>query len=424
MIRFLLKGIIRDKGRSVLPVIIISIGVFLSVFMTCWLSGITTDMIDLNANFSTGHVRVMTRAYAENADQMPIDLALLRSDELTDSLKKIYPEMNWVQRIRFGCLLDIPDKNGETRAQGPAFGMAVNLLTPGTGEAERLNIGKSIVSGNVPDKPGEVLVSYIFAEKFNVHPGDEITLFGSTMYNAMTFGNYKISGTVRFGSAVMDRGAVIIDLADARNLLDMDDAAGEILGYYQDGVYHDKEAGMMADHFNKGIEKIKDEYSPEMLSLRNQNQLSSLLDYMNHFSGIFIFIFVCAMSIVLWNTGLLGGLRRYNEFGVRLAMGEEKRHIYHSLLYESAMVGVIGSVVGTVFGLCLSYFIQEHGLHFGNTMKNASMMLPGVFKASVVPEAYFIGFIPGVLSMVVGNALSGIGIYKRDTARLFKELEV
>ena len=52
------------------------------------------------------------------------------------------------------------------------------------------------------------------------------------------------------------------------------------------------------------------------------------------------------------------------------------------------------------------------------------MMMPTVYRAMVTPEAYYIGFIPGVFSMTLGNALSGLGVYKRQTARLFKELEV
>ncbi len=47
---------------------------------------------------------------------------------------------------------------------------------------------------------------------------------------------------------------------------------------------------------------------------------------------LFAFIFIGAMSIVLWNAGLLGGLRRYGEFGIRLAMGETKPKIYKSLI--------------------------------------------------------------------------------------------
>jgi putative ABC transport system permease protein len=36
---------------------------------------------------------------------------------------------------------------------------------------------------------------------------------------------------------------------------------------------------------------------------------------------------------------------------------------------------------------------------------------------------YYIGAIPGILSMLVGTALAGRKIYKRNTALLFKELD-
>ncbi len=51
MIRFLFKGIIRDKSRSLLPVIVVALGVFLTVFMSGWFQGIMGDMIDMNARF-------------------------------------------------------------------------------------------------------------------------------------------------------------------------------------------------------------------------------------------------------------------------------------------------------------------------------------------------------------------------------------
>ena len=63
-----------------------------------------------------------------------------------------------------------------------------------------------------------------------------------------------------------------------------------------------------------------------------------------------IFVFILALSIVLWNAGLLGGLRRYGEFGLRLAIGENKTEIYVSLIGEALIVGVVGSVIGVVFG--------------------------------------------------------------------------
>ena len=56
-------------------------------------------------------------------------------------------------------------------------------------------------------------------------------------------------------------------------------------------------------------------------------------------------------------------------------------------------------------------------------MDNSSMMLPSVMRARITALSFYIGFIPGLLSTVLGTALSGIGIYRRQTAQLFKELE-
>ena len=424
MIRFLFKGVMRDKNRSVLPIAVISIGVFLTVLLSSWISGVFNDMIDVNANFTTGHVKVMTRAYAENEAQKPIDLSLLGVDELIVELNTDYPDMEWVKRIQFGGLLDVADENGETRAQGTAVGQAVDFFSADSKEVERMNISKSIINGALPEKPGEALISHDFAERFEVNIGDQVTLFGSTMEGSMAFTNFTVAGTVRFGLQALDRGAILMDVTDAQMALDMENGACEILGYAKNGIYDMERAEQVKTSFNAKYADDPDEFAPKMVQLRDQAGLAEYLDMGDYMSGVMAFIFIFAMSIVLWNTGLLGGLRRYTEFGIRLAMGEEKKHIYRTLIYEAIVIGIIGSIVGTILGLGASYYLQEHGITMSAGLQGSGMMLPSTFRAQIAPQAFYIGFIPGLFSMVLGNALSGIGIYKRKTAQLFKELGV
>ena len=130
------------------------------------------------------------------------------------------------------------------------------------------------------------------------------------------------------------------------------------------------------------------------------------------------------MSVVLWNTGLIGGLRRYQEFGIRIALGEEKGHIYKTLIYEAVLIGSIGSIIGTFFGVILTLLMQKYGIDISGMMDDATMMMPSVLKSQFTPNLLYIGFIPGLFAMLIGNMLSGLGIYKRETATLFKELEV
>ncbi len=50
-------------------------------------------------------------------------------------------------------------------------------------------------------------------------------------------------------------------------------------------------------------------------------------------------------------------------------------------------------------------------------------MISNIIRAKITPATLVIGFIPGLISTVVGALLAGAGIYKRQTAKLFKELE-
>jgi putative ABC transport system permease protein len=424
MIRFLFKGVLRDKNRSVLPIIIIAIGVALTIFLSGYIKGAMGDIIDQNARFETGHVKVMTKAYAANKAQMPNDLALLGADELTQSLSRQFPEYTWVNRIRFGGLIDAPDENGDSKGQGPSAGMALELFNKESGEVERMNIANSIVKGSLPDEPKEALIGDEFAEKLDLNLGDEITFMGTTMNGSMTFESFTISGTIRFGVAAMDKGALIIDISDARRMLDMEDGTSEILGFSKDELYYDEKAQEITEAFNAQYVNSDDEYAPVMQRLKEQNNLASYLDYVDSFSAMFVVIFVIIMSVVLWNTGLIGGLRRYQEFGIRLALGESKGHIYRTLVSEAILVGAIGSVVGSAIGIVGVLYLQLVGIDISGMLSGGTMMMPSVLRAKFTPELLYIGFIPGLIAMVLGNMLSGIGIYKRETATLFKELEV
>lgn len=422
MIRFFIKGLIRDRQRSLLPIIVVTLGVMLAVLMQTWITGIMGDMVDFNARFSTGHVKIMTRAYNENIDQRPNDLALLNAYEFVNQLNVEYPGFTWVERISFGGLMDAPDENGETKEQGPAMGMAVDLLSEDSREAERLNLEKILIRGTIPSTPEEIILSEDFSQHLGVDPGDEVTMISSTMYGAMSITNYTVSGTIDFGMGPLDRGGVLADISGIREALDMQDATGEILGYFNDGEYNDEAAIAFAQSFNAKHADEENEFSPVMVPLRNQNNLTGMIDIIGYMRSIIVTVFLVAMAIVLWNTGLLGGLRRYGEMGLRLAMGENKGHIYRSLISESMVIGFVGSASGTLFGLLFASLLAR-GLDFSSLMENTNMMMSGVFRAKITPETYYIGFIPGLLATVIGTALAGVGIYRRQTANLFKELQ-
>ncbi|MDZ7723128.1 MAG: FtsX-like permease family protein [candidate division KSB1 bacterium] len=419
MKRFLLMGLLRDRSRSLFPFIVTTLGVFITVFLYSFVKGEISDIIETNSRFYTGHVKIMTRAYEKQMQQAPNDLALLNVTDFINQLQQTFPDIHWVPRIKFGGLLDIPDEKGETLEQAPITGLAVQLQDA----VQRLNIKDALIRGRLPDSSFELLISDELARKLKVEPGDPATLISSTLYGGMAMCNFTVAGTVHFGVRAMDQSAVLADIEDIRVALNMGDAAGELLGFFKTGQYTEKRASAVQQVFKNEF-AADGEFAPTLLKLSQQNDLGAIIEMVDYMSGIIVGVFVFVMSIVLWNTGLMGTLRRYGEFGVRLAIGEPKSHLYMTLIGEYLMIGFLGSVSGTLLGLAASYYMQVHGVNIGDMMQQSSMLMPDVIRARVTLTSYYIGFLPGFLASTVGAGIAGIGIFKRETSQLFKELEV
>jgi len=423
MIRFLLKGLLRDRSRSFFPILIVSAGVALTVILYSYFNGVEIDAIRNYAVFATGHVKAMSRAYAAQAELIPNDLALLGVDSLMQDLETNYPQVRWTGRIRFGGLLDIPDENNETRIQGPVTGLAVDLFSVDTPEIDFLGLHRSLVQGKLPQRPGEVLIAEEYAGQLGLSAGSRVTLVSATMNGSLALENFLIAGTVRFGMAAMDRSAMIADIGDIRLALDMEDAAGEILGFFSDEIYKDEDAMAIAAEFNQAA-PTDDEFAPVMYALSEQSDLRGMLQQTDSVIGMINGVFIAVMAMVLWNAGLMGTIRRYGEIGVRLAMGENKGSVYRSLILEALMIGFVGSLLGTAIGLGFAYLLQSKGIDAAGMMKSSNVMMSNVLRARITAGSFFVGFLPGLLAILLGTGLSGLSVYKRQTSQLFKELEV
>ena len=143
---------------------------------------------------------------------------------------------------------------------------------------------------------------------------------------------------------------MLVDISGARLALDMEGAASEVLGYANSLFYDDTVAVALRQQYNKLNSDTTDIFSPIMVALRDSNQMGVMVDWMNAASGIIVGVFLVIAMIVLWNMGLMNGLRRYGEIGMRLAIGESKGQVYRSMIMESVIIGFIGTVFGTAMG--------------------------------------------------------------------------
>ena len=426
MIKFLTKGIIRDRSRSLFPVLVVTLAVAMIIFFQGFFTGIINSMLLDSAVVSTGHVKVMTRGYKEESQLLPNDLALLETNQLVLKLRQDYPDLFWTPRITFGGLLDVPDENGETQAQGPVLGLGIDFFSPKSRQIEIWKLERRLIDGRLPENANEALLSTKLAGRLGLSSGETVTLIGSTMHNAFTTYNFTVVGTFNLNLGPADRQLMLVDISGARLALDMENATSEILGYTNSLFYDDTAAVALRQQYNKINSDSTDIFSPTMMALRDANQMGTMVDYMSAASGLIVGVFVVISMIVLWNMGLMNGLRRYGEIGMRLAMGESKGQVYRSMIMESVIIGFIGTAIGTGLGIGLTYYMQEVGVDYSDAMESlgsSEIIMSNVFYAQVTPELYYIGFLPGVLATVLGTMLAGRAIYKREMAQLFKELE-
>ena len=426
MIKFLTKGLLRDRSRSLFPVLVITLTVTLVIFSIGFMQGSMNSLLLDTAVILTGHEKVVTRAYSEESQLMPNDLALMDVDQLIENLEQEYPDFFWSPRITFSGLLDVPDENGETRAQGPVIAYGIDLLSNGSRQVEIWDLERSLVSGKLPENSNDALISSKMADQLNIRIGESVTFIGSTMENAFTTYNFNVSGTFNLRKGQTDRQMMLVDLSDARLALDMDNAASEIFGFTHSLYYDDETAVALRTDYNKINSDSSDIFSPFMIALRDGNQMGTMVDISGAMMAIMGGIFLVIVMIVLWNMGLMNGLRRYGEIGLRLAMGESKGQVYRSMISEAIIIGLTGTVVGTGIGLALTYYVQENGIDYTKgieALSNSSIVMPNIFYAQVTPDLFYIGFLPGVLATVLGTMLAGLAIYRREMAQLFKELE-
>ena len=87
MIHFLTKGLLRDRSRSLFPVIIITITVTIVIFAIGFMRGSMNNVFLDTAVIISGHEKIVTRAYKEDSQMLPNDLALLDVDQIIINLK-------------------------------------------------------------------------------------------------------------------------------------------------------------------------------------------------------------------------------------------------------------------------------------------------------------------------------------------------
>ena len=431
MILFLFRGILRDKSRFLFPFSVVTIGVALVVSLVGFMEGVFMGMIDMTAKLNAGHLRLVNKPFYDEEHLHPLDRALAAQKQTRLWLEKnSSPKIEWSPRIRWGALIDVPNANGDTKSQTPVVGMALDLKSPNSSEVRRLQLNKSLVKGHLPRYFNEMLMGSSLANDLEVDLGQLVTVIGQSFDGGLVADNYVVVGLVKFGITAMDKKMVLIDLTDAQSTFYMENMVTDWLGYLPSFLSFDyyriakKNINSKLNTWMKNPPKdwAKDD-QPIAISILDQQNMKSMVTTFTIIKSSVVGIFTFLMILVLWNAGVLSGIHRYGEMGLRLAFGESHWKLILTLGIEGLFIGILGSLVGCIFGGSFTWYLQEVGLNMGDTFAKSGLMINDVVRARVTLGGFVQGIVPGIFASVVGTLVASLAIFKRSESNLFRELE-
>lgn len=232
--------------------------------------------------------------------------------------------------------------------------------------------------GEEPSGKDEVLINSSAADKYDISVGQKLTVVHPDEQDTVT-----VSG---ISEPAVDQGESIVLSMAEKDYLERYGEPSQLKVSAADGV----DANALVDHLNEKYEVEAE--SGERLAEETSEMMSSALKFINYFLIAFGLIALLVGTFIIANTFSMIVAQRTKEFALLRALGASRRQITNSVVVESAIVGVLGSIVGVVAGMGLVAIIKA-------VMSAQGMPLDGGLGLSV--SAIVVPIILGTIVTVV-----------------------
>ena len=224
-------------------------------------------------------------------------------------------------------------------------------------------------------------------EKFAI--GDRVRII--TQSGSAT---YRLVGIVAFGATNNLIGATLAAFSPATAERVLDSASGFVaVSVTADGGISDATlAGRITTVLPAGYEAVTGRTAAEQES----QQFKSFIDIFRNFLLGFAAIALFVGSFIIFNAFKITVAQRTRQLGLLRALGASGTQVVGSVLLEAAIIGIIASLLGVVFGIGLAAFLR-----FGFNAVGAA--LPAT-NLQVTPQSILVGLAAGVV-VTVASAL-------------------
>ena len=405
-LRLGLRNLVRNRWRSGLTLAAVAVAVGLMVWTLGFYEGWIQQMVRGATAVEALQAQIHTAGYVEAPR---VYRTFTMDDERLRALEAL-PEV--------AALI-----GNERRSQVARFIGVVPAL-----EARATPVTKGLVAGRwLSDEPPaypaprEVVLGQGMAQQLRVAPGDELVVFLEAADGSLGNELLQVVGVVRTGNTQVDRMSGYVHLEDAQFI-------GALEGQLHELAIQatDPNQGVALSAAIAGALGIRDgapsdgavergEVDGDELVVRPWQEIlpsiSGMLVLFRQSYGFMYLLVYLVAAIGILNTQRMSAMERRREFGVLMAIGMRPRRMFRTVVVETLVLGLVGSLIGAVAGGLLTWYYATAGFDMGvlTSAGSASFTFLGV---AFTDRLYFVLY-PGavlqpVLVMLVVAAVCGL----------------
>jgi ABC-type lipoprotein release transport system permease subunit len=360
----------------------------LLVFMMSIQFGMYSLMIDNSLQIFTGHLQVQAPLYN---DEQKMRQTVPDIESLASAIREELRSDKVAARGRTFALASSDDRSFGIGIFGvePEFENNVSNIPGLTSQGRYLG----------DNDAAEIVIGSVLARNLHVDVGDEITLMGSGVDGSFAAAVVDIVGIFESGVTDIDRNIAEIPLGLFQDTFFMEGAGHQIVIVGEDLSAVPEMKNRVRSVLSDGSDSVVldwDELEPGLKQAIQADMGSAFFMY---------FVLVILVSFSVLNTQLMSVLERTREFGIVMALGLKPGRLGRLVILETAIMGLLGTVLGALVGALVTSWFTTNGLAFpGMDEMAAQFNLP----ARMYPQVSGLTLLAGPAVMFVFTMLASI----------------
>ena len=388
------RNLLRYRRRTTLTLLLIIIGMVAVLLFIAIAGSFKSMMVGQITDSILGHSQVHRKGYVASIDSLPLNLnmkpAMVAKTE--ETLKANPAVETWSPRVKFGGMYSNFAETTSIRVTGvdPAREAATVPMLQG-----RMVEGPK--DGALVEK-GQIVIPLLLSRGMKTKVGDTVVVVATNRDGSVNGKTFVVRGITESISGPGGRdGYIHID--DARELLRMTEAeVSEIAVRLKDFSRLDK----VSSQLRTGLESLTNKEGKPALEVHTWDQLSPFATLARMIDMLTLFIKIMLVSIVLvavMNVMIMAVFERIREIGTIAAIGTPPSRILSLFLAEGLMLGLVGTVVGTVLSLAAIFGINLWSPTFAFGQQQNLVMAPTIAGGDVLTIAAMVVVVAVIASL-------------------------